>query len=880
MLDGPRDDEPDLLAICAILQQFDRDLLCALGYADEAITSLLASRSALPAAAQPGTFTIAAELRAATLARLRAERPEAELALHERAFAYFLARLGAEANPAQRAHDEASCFYHLEALRAALIERREWRRIGQLVAALRGAAPRGRRHLQLLALFEGFGAIREQDYAAGERILSALLEEAALAADLQMRAKNLLAQIGWFHADYDRALALYREVYALAQAIGDRTYQGHALHNMSLIYHELGDFAQALALSSESLGLFRQLGDTYHEAHLLYEVAKNGFQLGRLEDAQEQFEQSSRMYQRLGVTAQLANLYALHGMLAHALGDEAGSEGLYRRSLAISQSEEYADQPVAMDTWLLLGLLFQSQQQWPEALAAYERASALALELQNDHVLALTSFRRGGIFQTQGLGSLALDAYRAAIERLEGLRSAAQIEEVKLGLLGTTQQIYEAMVLLLLRAYPAEAFHYVERARSRAFLDILARKSPELYAASQGTVVTLAELQAHLPPNALLLEYYATGVLPDREHLLHRLKASPVSLTRCLLSEPRIYLFAITHDSFAVHELKLDPNLLGPGAHERHPGMPWLQRRKLRALYNHLIEPAHDLLRAKEQVYIIPHGPLHNVPFVALQASDERYLLDQGGQTVALAPSATVLVRNCLARPPAGASGFLALGYNGARADLQHAEAEARAVARIMQGDAWVGPAPKSQALLGATGAIGGLHIAGHAVFQPADPLGSYLSLGVEDDMSARAVMQHLKVRPDLVSLSACTSGLTRIAPGDELLGLVRAWLYAGAATVVCAFWEAGDIVARLVMERFFLAVRAGAPPGVAFRDAIVAVRTMTCRSLAQTFARWRAEAESDGLTITLPELTPDMDDELPYSDPAIWATFMLIGRA
>jgi hypothetical protein len=103
MLDGPRDDEPDLLALCAILQQFDRDLLRSLGHAEVAIDSLLASRSALPAADQPGTFTLAAELRAATLARLRAERPEAELALHERAFALFLARLGAEASPAQRA---------------------------------------------------------------------------------------------------------------------------------------------------------------------------------------------------------------------------------------------------------------------------------------------------------------------------------------------------------------------------------------------------------------------------------------------------------------------------------------------------------------------------------------------------------------------------------------------------------------------------------------------------------------------------------------------------------------------------------------------------------------------------------------------------------
>ena len=76
------------------------------------------------------------------------------------------------------------------------------------------------------------------------------------------------------------------------------------------------------------------------------------------------------------------------------------------------------------------------------------------------------------------------------------------------------------------------------------------------------------------------------------------------------------------------------------------------------------------------------------------------------------------------------------------------------------------------------------LHIAGHARFDPHDPLGSYLLLGDGDKLSARAIIHDLDLAVDLVTLSSCTSGVTHVVPGDELRGLQRALLYAGAPTV------------------------------------------------------------------------------------------------
>lgn len=872
---------PALRSLCAVVRYVDPDLLGALTGADpEQIAAFLRAPDFEPAGEPPGALRLAPAARAAELASLRAADPDEELRLHELVFAYYLQLLERAPPDAGDLAAEEACFYHLEALRTALIERRAWARIGRLIAGLRAAQPRLPHHRQLLAIFEGANAIRTQGYAAGEAILSQVIADPAVDGVLQMRALNILAQSHWFQARYDRALELYRRSHAIAIAVGDRTFQAHTSLNMSMVYHEIGYYPQALDLSRQSLTMYEELEDVTHLAHARYEVAKNAMQLGRWGEAEAQFQASAGLYRRLGIEAQLANLNALWAILAHAQGDLATSEALYRQSLAIGASEEHGDTAVLMDSWLLLGLLYQTQSRWDEALAAYQQAEQLAGSRGNDHVQALAAFRRGDLLRLQGQPDVASATYEASLALIERLRGSLTVEEVKLGLLGATQQIYEAAVLLLLeQGRHAEAFAVAERARARAFLDLLAQKSPELYASFDQPVVSLAEVQALLPAGAVLIAYYTTGVLQPGEHLLHQLKQANPQLFRHLISPPKVVIFVVTRAQFEVREARLDPNLLAAGPNELRPAQRWLSERKLRALYDQLVAPVQPLLDGCGQLFLIPHGPLHHVPFLALRAPDGRYLLDADRPPIALAPSASVLVRNCLAPPRAAEGAVLAIGYNDPEAGLAHAEAEALATARLLGGSPWVGPERKSQALVAAAPGLRSLHIAGHAVYLPADPLGSYLSLGEGDRLSARAVMGELSLRPGLVTLSACTSGLAQVVGGDELLGMLRAWLYAGATTVVCAQWEASDIVARLLMEQFYGALGRGAEPGVAFRDAVVAVRHMRGRDLAAVFERWRAADRELASPPALPELTPEQAGLTPYADPVVWASFMVVGR-
>lgn len=872
-----------LLSLCAILRSFDRALLGALAEHDEGeIAALLASDLVVPVSGPGGTYRLRPEVQADVLAQFRVERPFDELALHTRAFNYFMERMEQPGASGRRPDDEERCFYHLDNLFSLHSQRLEWQVIRQHTSRARALGARRARYRQRLALYHGHVAIRTQKYDRGRALLTALLDQPDLEDDVRVRALLGLGWARWYQTQYDRALALFQQTYALALETGNRLYQGLALINMSAVYNELGYYDQALDANLRSLRIFREQHEPVREAHALYRVGINAMYLGRWPVAQDHFDQAITLFEALRIVDGLALLYWSQGHMHHMLGHETESEAAYLRALSLSHSPEHPQPTVALDVLSDLGFLYQTQERWDAALAYYEQALELATRLGREHLANLIRYQRGNALKRLGRLDEMMAAYRQAIDGVEALRGAIEDEELKIGLLGTTQQLYESMVLQCLDCDLAvEAFAYAERARSRAFLDTLASKSPDLYDALLQPAATLAEVQARLPPDALLLEYFTTGVIPRGEHLINKLPPENVRLREHITLPPQTLIFAVTRDRFEVYRVALDPNTLRPMPGDPGPGRRLLRERLLVLLHERLIAPVRHLLRGRRLLYLIPHGPLHYVPFMALRSAGGDYLLDAGGPAIALAPSATILLHNCLGRPPSHAADFFALGYNGDDPNpLRYAEVEARRAARLMGGHAWTGRAPKSQHLIAVGPRARWLHVAGHALYEPHDPLGSALRLGVDDLFSARAIIGGLDLDADLVTLSACTSGISHVVPGDELLGLQRAFLYAGARAVVCTLWEAADFVALLVMDRFYADVRQGRRPAAALRDAQVAVRAMSGRELMATLERWRAEDPDFVAALgELPIVPPEQLDSAIYADPFYWAPFMLIGQ-
>jgi CHAT domain-containing protein/tetratricopeptide (TPR) repeat protein len=875
----------DLLSLCAILRWFDRALLRALSGDDEdTIEALLASDHVVPAAEPAGAFQLREDVRLDILAHLRAEWPSEERTLHQHVFDYVLRQIRESAPNKQRTNDENRLLYHLGELFLLIAARQEWHRLAELVSAIRAARPLQARTEHWLMLYDGFVAVRTQNYDRGESILLALLDESGLENNLRVQVMNALGQTYYFQTRYDRAVALYQQVYTLALETRDFFYRGNALLNTSIIYEELGYYERALEFGIQGLNVFRELRDSHREAQAHYQIGNYAMRLGRWQLAHSHFQEAIKLYGTLNIQSRLAYLHWGQGLLHHMRGDHFGSETAYLRARAITETQEYGQPELKLDIHFQLGFLYQTQGRWDETLLEYDRALELAHLLHSQYSATFIHYRRGNVFHRQGRLDDASTAYAQAIEGIESLRGATETEEIKIGLLGTTQQLYESVVLLCLeRNRPVEAFEYVERARSRAFLDILAKKSPELYETFDQPVATLAEVQSKLPAGALLLEYFTTGVLPRGESLINQIPPENARLREHLAQPPRTLFFAITRDSFEVHQAALDPNTLRPQPGDPSPGRRLLRERLLNHLHSGLLAPVAQLLRGRDLLYVIPHGPLHYVPFAGLRPAGGEPLVSSDGPSLAFAPSATVLLRNCLGRPSRrGAAGALALGYNDPEGEpLRYAEAEARHVAELLGGTALAGPEPKRERLLSAARQARWLHFSGHAIYNPRDPLESELRTGRGETLTAHAVVGELDLDADLVALSACTSGVSQVVAGDELLGLQRAFLYAGARAVLCTLWEAADFVTLLLMDRFYADLRRGQPPAAALRDAQAALSTMTGRDLVATLDRWRAEDPQFVAALgELPEITDDQLDERLYADPTWWAPFLLVGKA
>src|SRR5206468_1711861 len=109
-------------------------------------------------------------------------------------------------------------------------------------------------------------------------------------------------------------------------------------------------------------------------------------------------------------------------------------------------------------------------------------------------------------------------------------------------------------------------------------------------------------------------------------------------------------------------------------------------------------------------------------------------------------------------------------------------------------------------------------------------------------------------------------SGVSQVLRGDEPMGLVRAFLYAGAQSVLVTLWQVEDTSARLLMERFYRALLAGgmtADPASALHQAQRELRELTRAELGAVLDGWSSNTS-----------------EHPFADPVYWAAYIVVGAA
>jgi CHAT domain-containing protein len=162
------------------------------------------------------------------------------------------------------------------------------------------------------------------------------------------------------------------------------------------------------------------------------------------------------------------------------------------------------------------------------------------------------------------------------------------------------------------------------------------------------------------------------------------------------------------------------------------------------------------------------------------------------------------------------------------------------------------------------------LHFSCHGEFDPQVPLASALHLAPGEALTALDVLEHLHLCCDLVTLSACESGLSRVRRGDELIGLIRAFMHAGAPALVSTLWRVDERSTLILMERFYREIQAGMSLAQALKRAQLHLKNLTRQEALAVLTHLPNSRVGTSLA--------EEDKQRIFADPYYWAPFVLVG--
>ncbi len=216
----------------------------------------------------------------------------------------------------------------------------------------------------------------------------------------------------------------------------------------------------------------------------------------------------------------------------------------------------------------------------------------------------------------------------------------------------------------------------------------------------------------------------------------------------------------------------------------------------LHGIYSKIIRPMEAALGNKDLV-IVPSGVLNYVPFSGL-LGPAGYLIES--RQIKLAPSAAVWLK-LIETPKLLGDRALLIGFADETIPMVYSEIETIA-SRLPDTDIRIGEEATFLSFKEASRYAKIIHIACHGNFRSDNPM--YSSLQLADGWVTVRDICHQKLNARLVTLSACETGKNLIAQGEEVVGLARGFLSAGAQNLVLSLWSVSDAATAELMSQFY----------------------------------------------------------------------------
>ncbi len=707
-----------------------------------------------------------------------------------------------------------------------------------------------------------------------EELYQQALTRAEAAQQLQPQAaiESSIGTLALYQGRYDRALDYLER--------SRRKYAELKMSHLSaLTEQEIADAYLELNLIPEAVEIYERVTRTFVELGMRAEEARARayharalIVLGQTEEAHSLLGKGGELYAAEGNTVGVAVIKLTEAQLFY----EEGNCGRARQAATLAESPlaaAGATRRLMFARWLhgeaarCEGLLDEAQQVLKATLteAGTEEQPDIAARCLTS--LGLLAVKAGDVVGAE-------TSFKEAVALIEALRAPLPAEEFRTAFFADKLTPYNELVRLCLDGErTAEALGFVEQARARALADVIGgspglhteardsfetalftqleslrqelnyfynqinrgvsggvapdqaalsklnqevrsreRKTLEVMrqlhhresgVAGQGDLLQIGELQGQLGPDTALLEYATI----DDELMAFVITSDGLEVVRDLGSH------AEAVDELGRLRFQIDALRYGSAGVRRH--MVELTRRvnrHLQALYDLLLRPLKTKFENR-RLMIVPHKALHYVPFQALH-DGEAHLIERCD--VSYAPSAVVL-QQCLRRPRGRLEKALLMGVADEQTPRVREEIEALAPL-FPEAIALLNERATTAALQEFSPSVDILHLACHGQFRPDNPLFSSLRLG--DGWLTVRDSYNLDLKCGLAVLSACETGVNKVAPGDELIGLARGFFSAGVPSLLLSLWTVDDGATAELMASFYKRLLAGERPAGALRGA------------------------------------------------------------
>ena len=649
--------------------------------------------------------------------------------------------------------------------------------------------------------------------------------------------------------DFKQAIKYHNQHLSLAKELGDKAGEGRAYGNLGNAFDSLGDFQQAIKYYNQHLSIAKELGEKAGEGRAYGNLGIAYQHLGDFKQAIKYHNQRLSIAKELGEKAGEGRAYGNLGKAFDSLGDFKQAIKYQNQRLTIAK--ELGDKAGEGRAYGNLGKTFDSLGDFKQAIKYHSQHLSIAKELGDKPGEATSYYSLGYHFETSGSLEEALSYYRSSVKLYNDMSAFLQSEDVwKISFRNARQHAYTALLRTLVKLENFdEALRVAEQGRAQALMDLMKTQYDTVAPTSIEPDVTITALLSDISTQTVFIALESTKIQlwvlckEGNFHFRQKEVAGKDAVT---------FLQSVRKDVFKKNGIDARANCenrtleklrkkLPPSKEfdqETAETLPGINN-SLRLFHDCIIGPIADLLHGDELI-IVPDGPMCLAPYAAFLDDEFKYLSES--VRIRILPSLTTLQLILKsAKDYHRRSGVLLVGDPCVKQvtnelgesilpRLPYAEKEVKMTGDMLGIPPLTGKDATKDEVLRRIGSVALVHIAAHGDMEAGEialspnPTRSSKFPEEKDFVLKMADVQAVKLRARLVVLSCCHSAQGQVTP-EGVVGIARAFLGAGARSVLVALWAIDDEATMEFMKCFYEHLGRGCSASVALNRAMKILR-------------------------------------------------------